>query len=180
MLKNHRNFALRGNVWIWRSASSSAPPSPPSSDRCRTTSSCRRLRRHRRGGFLKHLHRAKRRALRFACRGAAGRRTDMKYRPLHQQRDQLPDRHLRLVHGDQGMNQLRRKQEADRQGSRRRRASGTADGNPRRPGQTRLRPHSTMPSPSLGVNKFCACLPLRRRAFASRAVAQKNSANLLS
>ena len=59
------------------------------------------------------------------------------------------------------MNQLRRKQEEDPASEPPpSREVELLDGNPRRPGQTRLRPHSTIPSPSLGVNKFCACLPL--------------------
>ena len=55
------------------------------------------------------------------------------------------------------MNQLRRKQEADPASEPPpSREVELLDGNPRRPGQARLGSHSTIPSPSLGVNKFCA------------------------
>ena len=92
----------------------------------------------------------------FACRGSAGRRADREYRPLHQQRDQLPDRGLRPVHGDQGHEPA--SPQAGGESGKRAAAfarGGTAHGNPGRPGQAQLGPHSTIPSPSLGVNKFC-------------------------
>ena len=83
MLNEFKEFALRGNVMdmavgiIIGAAFSTIVRSlvddiimPP-----------RRRDRGRR--LLKHLHRAQRPALRLTRRGAAGRRPDHEYRPLH-------------------------------------------------------------------------------------------------